>query len=153
MGAWGYGPFDSDGALDFLDDLEAGNPEDRVETVRRRLEAPVGEWDWQNLYGCVGLVAARLSGYKGDGTGTNLFAHLAARSGDPEASLELAAEPLGLDAHTGKVGLLTEDEARALAPLAVHAVAVLAASDYADGWDEPDKIRTNLERLRALLEI
>jgi hypothetical protein len=153
MGAWGYGPFDSDGALDFLDDLEAMNPEDVLPELRERLKAPVGVWDWQALYGCVGLVAARLGGYKGESTGTNLFVHLAAQDGDAEASLKLAVEPLGLDAHTGKVGLLTEDEARALAPLAVHAVDVLAASDYADGWDDPDKIRRNLERLRQLLEL
>ncbi|MGC5017574.1 DUF4259 domain-containing protein [Micromonospora sp. DT47] len=47
MGTWGEGPFDSDGAEDFLDSLEELTPEARLVVVSRLLRSaavPLSEW-------------------------------------------------------------------------------------------------------------
>ncbi len=47
MGTWGEGPFDSDGAEDFLDSLEELTPDARLVVVSRLLRSaavPLSEW-------------------------------------------------------------------------------------------------------------
>ncbi len=43
MGAFGFGPFDNDDALDFLDEIEDAEPADRPELLRAALDQVLGD--------------------------------------------------------------------------------------------------------------
>ncbi len=153
MGAWGTGPFDSDGALDYLGDLEeisgaARNGADEVDSATvnraavleqlRRTLAGAGEQDL--LYAAAGLVAARLVGQPSRNTGTRLFDRIFVGQGFPQE--------LGLDRHCGYLGLIDRSTAEQLQGDAMKAVAALRGDEpWLGTWNSPAAIVTQLERL------
>ncbi|MEH1030829.1 DUF4259 domain-containing protein [Micromonospora profundi] len=69
MGTWGEGPFDSDGAADFLDSLEELTPEARLVVVSRLLRSagvPLSEWPcdlWDTeIIAAAAVLAVNVSG-------------------------------------------------------------------------------------------
>lgn len=164
MGAWGTGPFDSDGALDYLDELErasgaARNDADEVDPatvnrvvvldqLRRALataqagHAPPGGRELP--YAAAGLVAARLTGQPPASAGTGLIDSLSAGLPFPE--------DLGLDRHCGYLGLLDRDTARQLQADARQAVTALRADRSWHGeWNSPGRLLLQLDRLARAL--
>lgn len=163
MGAWGLGPFDSDGALDFLGDLahrhatmkdddgyEIDPSSVRHDAVHAALlealtavtrPAAEGEYRWgtvDDAYASAGLVAAALTGQHTDSPkGTSLFEQ---------------TRGLNLDRHCGYVDLLPTDRAVPLLPQAIAAVSAISTeSDWVDHWNDPDSIREMLTDLLAVL--
>jgi hypothetical protein len=151
MGAWGTGPFDSDGGLDYLGDVEAaaGARRDddgkldlasfRADAVHEELRRALamddgaaeavdaaGWYDHAARYAAAGLVAARLTGQPSANIGTRLLDRLAGATG---------SEDLGLDRHCGYLELLDQDSAERLRDNAVAAVAALRADEsWLDSW-------------------
>jgi hypothetical protein len=170
MGAWGTGPFDSDGALDYLGglasrfgwqnhdgDLPAGSGD--AERTDQELTGDLlavtagttGE-DRDSLceraYAAAGLVAAALTGHGTDGapSGTRLFAGLAGQS--------QTAEPLGLANHCSFGQMLTVDRALALRATALAASAALRdEAGWLSSWRDAEALREQLTRLEALLSL
>lgn len=139
VGAWGYGPFDSDSALDYLGDLAdrvgqlndegdldpaSVNHYDAADRLRRAMAAvscPATPGEYRNeavdcAYTAAGLVAAVLTGHHGPSTGTTLGDNLPS-SDDVHLSLH---------AHCGYAALLTTEDAADLRQAAQAAVAAIA---------------------------
>lgn len=168
MGAWGYGPFDSDGSLDFLGDLcdEATGQSDtgdldpakvNRQVVRTRLlealDSAQAEGDYHacwDAYAAAGLIAAAAAGdtFRGEVSGTRLFESISAtRDGrTPEAH-----QTLGLDRHCGFINLLPTDAAKDLVPAARAAVLHMLDSTWAQDFSAPPILRTQLEALANIL--
>lgn len=71
MGAWGYGPFDNDGALDALGDIADGPAEELVQRLRTVLSGADAEDHLENpeasgAMAAAVIVAARLGADPGD---------------------------------------------------------------------------------------
>jgi hypothetical protein len=166
MGAWGTGPFDSDGALDYLDDLEAWSGAARnkageiepasvnravvLEQLRRTLAGASEQagrgWSGSEelIYAAAGLVAARLTDQSPADTGTGLIPGIRAGQGFPQN--------LGLDRHCGHLGLLDWHTAQLLQGIASRAVAALRADRSWHGeWRTPARLVAQLERLARAL--
>ena len=128
MGAWGQGPFDSDGALDYIDGLSAALDLDLAEDpsedetsltldaqqtallvaeVQATLvDAPAASaWQLSEVYAAAGLVAAALAGTRAV-AGTRLFSAFA-----KEANMDA-----GLERHMGLADLIPVEQATQLTP-------------------------------------
>lgn len=175
MGAWGTGPFDSDNALDFLDDLArrcAEHDEDTGELipgsvqhtkVRAALRTALREitqidnpaglagWRCEAAYAAAGLVAAARTGHDPEAPShTRLFDAMQARADGH--SLAAGADPLGLASHCGNLALLDPASADALTADAVAAVRSLGqATEWLQTWKDPDDVRDQLGRLEHAL--
>ena len=169
MGTWGFGPFDSDGALDFLGDLamvHARTADDgsvlpgsvdaagiavalrvALQAVTRAPEEPVVPgFDEENAYAAAGLVAAALStAVPAESRGTRLLGDAGSGPGDV----------LGLGAHCGFVALLPHAVARRLLPYAIAAVDALTTptAPGTAAWLRAEHRSTALAHLRATLEL
>jgi hypothetical protein len=166
MGAWGTGPFDSDGALDYLDDLEEWSGAARnkageidpasvnravvLKQLRRTLAGAgkLGERGWSGgeelIYAAAGLVAARITDQSPANTGTGLIPGIRAGQGVPQ--------DLGLDRHCGHLGLLDRHTARQLQGTASQAVAALRADQsWHSEWSSPAHLVAQLDRLARAL--
>lgn len=141
MGAWGYGPFDSDQALDFLaglagdyatigddDEIAAGSVDHDgvVAAAHKALAAasgplPAGDYDLAaGAYAVAGLVAAaRDAAVPAQSGGTRLFEAIAGGGGG-----------LGLEAHCGYRALLRPQDAETLLEDARVAVDALASTTW-----------------------
>jgi hypothetical protein len=146
MGSWGYGPFDSDDALDYLADLaeRVGAPTDdetfrviadtasqakavvELEQILRGLavQEPNGrDWEFtsQEAYAALGLVAAAKAGVdRNPNTGTRLieqFEHQQAGTETPDLA--------GLITHCGYLVLVPEEVPASLLDAAKAAVPLL----------------------------
>ncbi|MBZ9642361.1 DUF4259 domain-containing protein [Streptomyces sp. PSKA30] len=68
MGTWGTGPFDSDLAADFVDELKGLSPEQIIDVLERTLQhvadsvKPVDSGDGVEAVAAAALVAAQVSG-------------------------------------------------------------------------------------------
>jgi hypothetical protein len=58
MGAWDSGPFDNDGALDFVQELEATSPDQRVDVVRATFTTVVDSGGYLDIDDASQAVAA-----------------------------------------------------------------------------------------------
>lgn len=167
MGAWGFGPFDSDGALDYLGDLagEHAKQDDEGEIDPATVDRPAvlaqlraalaavtvapAENEYrtatcENAYAAAGLVAAVLAGHDAaEQSGTRLGAALAG---------EVDPDPLGLAAHCGFVAVLDPDTAGTLRPDAARAVTALRDErDYVQIWTDQQQFLTLLAALEVAL--
>ena len=153
MGLWGYGPFDSDAALDWLSSLAnevsspgvSGGPAtiDHARVVGTLASLFAGatftfETTAEICYAAVGLVAARLAGAPEDDTGTNL--------GESDSAVP------DLGAHCGHLALLRAQDAERLRSRAAGAVNLLAQKDtWVARWRDPELARANLRALAGML--
>jgi hypothetical protein len=164
MGTWGSGPFDSDGALDFLGDLttQIGAPVDAegnlsdsfgaiyqdraAELLGRALE----QGSACHRYAAIGLVASRLvKDNPSTSCGTSLFSTLVAGAGDGlggQSPLS-AQDSLHLGAHCGYITLIGGHHARRLVPASREALGELDRDPHTGS-----ALREQLERLNFILE-
>lgn len=166
MGAWGYGPFDSDQSLDYLGDLAhqhartddnhdivpgSVNREAVLAELRRALsvdlaaaatEKILDEVAFTEAYAAAGLVAAAVTGKTADTpSGTRLFARI-------DGTDDTVENPLGLDHHCGYVALLTAADATALVPAArAAATAMAAATLWHRDWSDPARMKSSQDAL------
>jgi alpha-glucosidase len=132
MGTWGAGPFDSDMAEDFVDQLEDVPSSRRVALIRTRLEQAVSD-DAEKLLGEVLAAAAVVA-----------------------AGLPAGRDLPWNEDYPGIASWLPEADVRSLAALADRA---LEAHFPPDGWywqswtddEERDEARAVYERLRQVL--
>lgn len=80
MGAWDYGPFDNDGALDRVAELRSGGPEDMVDRLTAAMTMITDAEDYienpeaQEAVAAAVLVAARLGAPLAEGPAHDLLA-------------------------------------------------------------------------------
>lgn len=160
MGAWGDGPFDSDGALDYLGGLADRVAEideeyeirpgtvddDKVRTeLRAVLRGPQDHWDGDNVYAAAGLVAAALHPElvdRSSNTGTRLGEKF---SGESTANL-------GLHGHCGYLTLIEADTALALREDALAGLQALKQNaSWMGKWHNP-QIGDLVDEVAALIE-
>lgn len=167
MGTWGTGPFDSDGALDYLfklarshaavdsrGDITPGTVDhlsvvaDMRQTLNEVLGSHIPYEAYEEAYACAGLVTAVLGGHDDGSGGTRLMSTLSvARDDEP-----LPGGVLGLDAHLGYTALLTVEDAKALTPAARSATQALMRSDeWLSVWKSSADIRRALAELHSAL--
>lgn len=99
MGAWGSGPFDNDGALDFVQSVEAADPDRRADTVRAALMSVVeggGYLDIDDGSQAVAAAAVVAAGVAGGSFAESVGAPASVRGGGIDLPADLP--PLALRA-------------------------------------------------------
>lgn len=158
MGAWGFGPFDSDSALDFLGHVAEksggkytneyqfipGSSSIAVSMLQQAMEATLpasSEWGWgavDEAYAAAGLIAA---------TATNIPSTRGTR-------LAGTQNDLGLSATCGYEAMLTQQQAFDLVPAAVSTMErlVSAADDENTPMFEYEQLLNMMKELHAFLQ-
>ena len=168
MGTWGPGPFDSDGALDFLDglahryatmnddgDIDAASVDAPAVTAELRtallaVTEPAADGEYrpqtvEDAYAAAGLVATALSPVTPEVSGTRLFGVDTGHDG---------ADRLGLNHHAGHKQLLSPEAATALLPDAVAAATAIGGeTDWLDLFIDRHSVVDAVAQLTQTLEL
>lgn len=161
MGAWGTGPFDSDGGLDYLGnlantyaketddgelyDINQDEIKQRLSSLFKRAVAHPDE-NWaiaQDLYAGIGLVAANLVDVPEENTGTRLF--------NGNLTNVNAENNLNLDAHCGYKKLVNNVDSTLAHQANEAAETLLADEEWINSWYAREEIIKNLKTLQNIL--